>query len=70
LEEVKAKEGALALVARDNPKTKMFKGKTSEAPKSAKSARSGLFARLGQGWGSMGQGLRRMGQMGGRGKRG
>jgi len=35
LEEVKAKEGALALVARDNPKTKMFKGKTSEAPKSA-----------------------------------
>jgi len=30
----------------------------------------GFFARLGQGWGSMGQGLRRMGQMGGRGKRG
>jgi hypothetical protein len=33
LEEVKAKEGALALVARGNPKAKMFKGKTSEAPK-------------------------------------
>jgi hypothetical protein len=32
LEEVKAKEGALALVVRGNPKAKMFKGKAQETP--------------------------------------
>ncbi len=43
MEEVKAKEGALALVARGNPKTKMFKGKTSETPKVSKISQVGAF---------------------------
>ena len=43
MEEVKAKEGALALVVRGNPKAKMFKGKAQETLKVSKISQVGAF---------------------------